>query len=254
MCSLIARDSQGTDYLWFWAQFWTLNCKQKTKKAIKEFFAITTKLPPLLSSKKTRLIGFFMLNSPCQLFHLKQIIIKIVQLVNMFWCTSFFLIGVRGCREARCRWGCADLASATLRVHTGCHTAWDTIHHCRGNVSHTQVRWRLFLYSRIRETNICNIELITLHPKSPSDHFVPLFPRIVWFLLVSGAFSFFIYYAYGRISVYLSYPKNVNVEVNYLTKVRFPAVTFCNQNTFRWTFTFDFVLSNSLVQPFWNGR
>ena len=171
----------------------------------------------------------------------------------MFWCTSFFLIGVRGCGKARCRWGCADLASATLRVHTGCHTTWDTIHYCRGNFSHTQVRWKLFLYSRIRENYLCNIELMTLHPKSPSHHFVPLFPRIVWFLLVSGAFSFFIYYAYGRISVYLSYPKNVNVEVNYLTKVRFPAVTFCNQNTFRWTFTFDFVLSNSLVQSFWNG-
>ena len=223
----------------FELSFWTLNCKQKTKKAIKEFFAITTKLPELCIKCKKNLDwsdhSFFMGNSPLSdvSFKTYKNIKLVVQLVNMLWCTSFFLIGVRGCGEARCRWGCADLASATLRVHTGCHTAWDTIHHCRGNVSHTQVRWRLFLYSRIRENNICNIELITLHPKSPSDHFVPLFPRIVWFLLVSGAFSFFIYYAYGRISVYLSYPKNVNVEVNYLTKVRFPAVTFCNQNTFR---------------------
>lgn len=50
---------------------------------------------------------------------------------------------------------------------------------------------------------------------------------------ILAAVSFLIYYAQNRIGFYLQYQKNVNVEVNYLSRVKFPAVTFCNQNQYK---------------------
>ena len=35
---------------------------------------------------------------------------------------------------------------------------------------------------------------------------------------------------------YLSLPKAINVEVVFEKKVKFPAVTVCNHNTFRWVY------------------
>jgi len=48
-----------------------------------------------------------------------------------------------------------------------------------------------------------------------------------------SALGFFIYYAYSRIAFYLTFTMSVSVEVNYLNRLRFPAVTFCNQNAFK---------------------
>ena len=68
---------------------------------------------------------------------------------------------------------------------------------------------------------------------SPSVHL--FFLRIIWAAFVSASLSFLIYYTYFRVAYFLEYNKNVNVEVNYLPKVKFPATTFCNQNAFRIT-------------------
>jgi len=56
---------------------------------------------------------------------------------------------------------------------------------------------------------------------------------IVWLLLVLGACSFFIWFMTDRVMYLASYPKAVDVEVIYTESVRFPAVTICNQNLFR---------------------
>lgn len=63
--------------------------------------------------------------------------------------------------------------------------------------------------------------------------------RLVWFLLVlvcSGVMTFQIV---DRILYYYENPVNVNVKVNYNQSLYFPAVTLCNQNTFRATAATD---------------
>jgi len=50
-----------------------------------------------------------------------------------------------------------------------------------------------------------------------------------------SALGFFIYYAYSRIAFYLQFTMNVSVEVNFLSRMPFPAVTFCNQNSFKYS-------------------
>ncbi len=62
---------------------------------------------------------------------------------------------------------------------------------------------------------------------------IAIYFSIIWFLIVSTSLSILIYYTYDRVAYYLEYNKNVNVEVNYLQKMAFPAVTFCNQNAFK---------------------
>ncbi len=36
-----------------------------------------------------------------------------------------------------------------------------------------------------------------------------------------------------RVGEYLEFKKTVNVEINYVTNIEFPAVTICNENQFR---------------------
>ncbi|OWF41244.1 degenerin-like protein del-10 [Mizuhopecten yessoensis] len=70
-----------------------------------------------------------------------------------------------------------------------------------------------------------------------SDAF--FFRRSVWFLLVlvcSGVMTFQIV---DRIMYYYDNPVNVNVKINYNQSLYFPAVTLCNQNTFRATAATD---------------
>ena len=65
------------------------------------------------------------------------------------------------------------------------------------------------------------------------------------------------YQIYERISFYRSWPVNVNFEIIYNKSLRFPAVTICNQNSFRATKAAEFglydliedVFSKSVVSP-----
>ena len=65
------------------------------------------------------------------------------------------------------------------------------------------------------------------------------------------------YQIYERVSFFGSWPVNVNVEVKYNTTLKFPALTFCNQNSFKATKAAEFglydlienVFSKSAVRP-----
>ncbi|XP_074662873.1 uncharacterized protein LOC141915288 [Tubulanus polymorphus] len=57
--------------------------------------------------------------------------------------------------------------------------------------------------------------------------------RIVWFLLCAAGFGGFTYQIIDRASYYYEYPVTVNVNVEYNTTLKFPAVTICNLNSFR---------------------
>ena len=57
--------------------------------------------------------------------------------------------------------------------------------------------------------------------------------RLMWSLCVVAACLIFVLQVVLRVSVYLEYNTNVDVEKVYMKKVPFPTVTVCNQNTFR---------------------
>ncbi|KAI0226615.1 hypothetical protein LSAT2_022904 [Lamellibrachia satsuma] len=62
-----------------------------------------------------------------------------------------------------------------------------------------------------------------------------LFRRVFWALALVATVSIFIFYCYDRVSTFLEFKKTVNVEVNYINSLEFPAVTVCNQNSLRLT-------------------
>ena len=63
-----------------------------------------------------------------------------------------------------------------------------------------------------------------------------LFFRVIWALLVIGTFSIFTSFVVGRYLYMIQNPKTVDVEVIYVDSVRFPTVTICNQNLFRYVY------------------
>jgi len=75
----------------------------------------------------------------------------------------------------------------------------------------------------------------------------------MWLVIVLASAGFLIFYAYNRISFYLKFTKNVNVEVNYLSKLEFPAVTFCNQNTYKLVYkklSWGLLIQLTTVEPY----
>ena len=48
-----------------------------------------------------------------------------------------------------------------------------------------------------------------------------------------AAFGGFLANMINRLEYYFTYPKNVNVEVDYPASIEFPAVTICNENQYR---------------------
>ena len=57
--------------------------------------------------------------------------------------------------------------------------------------------------------------------------------RIVWAMICLAAGTVFTYLIYSKVIHLLSHPKNVNMEVTFTDELDFPAVTVCNENTFR---------------------
>ena len=73
-------------------------------------------------------------------------------------------------------------------------------------------------------------------PGSPEIIFISSFLfnfRILWVLVVIGAIIFFSIQVKDRIAAYLRHESIVNFEVRYTDKLDYPAITICNQNTFR---------------------
>ncbi len=60
--------------------------------------------------------------------------------------------------------------------------------------------------------------------------------RYIWIIAVVVAISFFVSQVAQRMAVYFQYKTNVAVEVKYIDKIKFPAVTICNQNNYRYCF------------------
>ena len=58
------------------------------------------------------------------------------------------------------------------------------------------------------------------------------------------------YQIYERVSFFRSWPVNVNVEINYNKTLQFPAVTICNQNSFRATKAAEFGLYDLIEDVF----
>src|SRR6218665_256578 len=58
--------------------------------------------------------------------------------------------------------------------------------------------------------------------------------RIIWSILLLGNAALFLYIMSINMDNLFSYPTNVNVEVDYIDTVPFPAITICNQNLYRW--------------------
>ena len=60
--------------------------------------------------------------------------------------------------------------------------------------------------------------------------------RVVWLLLILLSFSVFAYMTSTKLVYLLSYPKNVDLNVEFKPTLEFPSVTICNNNYFRYTF------------------
>ena len=79
----------------------------------------------------------------------------------------------------------------------------------------------------------------------------------MWLVLTTACVFAVGYQIYERISFFRSWPVNVNVEINFNKTLKFPAVTICNQNSFRATKAAEFglydliedVFSKSAVSP-----
>ena len=57
--------------------------------------------------------------------------------------------------------------------------------------------------------------------------------RLLWMSCVTLALALFSLQVASRIRVYINYETNVDVSVQYTSVMDFPAVTLCNQNTYR---------------------
>ncbi len=60
-----------------------------------------------------------------------------------------------------------------------------------------------------------------------------LFFRLLWLGFVLAGAGLFLYQMITGIMYYYSWPIAVNVKINYNESMEYPAVTLCNQNTFR---------------------
>ena len=59
--------------------------------------------------------------------------------------------------------------------------------------------------------------------------------RLLWFLVLIACGSLFVYIMAVRLVLFSQYTTNTNVEIAYVDKLAFPAVTVCNHNQFRYT-------------------
>jgi len=57
-----------------------------------------------------------------------------------------------------------------------------------------------------------------------------VFRRSIWLLLLLAGAGFTAYQIISRTMYYFSYPTNVNIRVDYVSEMRFPSVTICNEN------------------------
>ena len=61
--------------------------------------------------------------------------------------------------------------------------------------------------------------------------------RLVWIIVVLGAFAGFTYIVTAQILFFLKWPRTVNIEVVKDEYLSFPVITLCNQNLIRYSST-----------------
>ncbi|XP_017534042.3 acid-sensing ion channel 5 [Manis javanica] len=59
--------------------------------------------------------------------------------------------------------------------------------------------------------------------------------KVIWLVVVLGSVSVVIWQIHCRLANYFTWPTTTAVEVQYVEKIEFPAVTFCNLNRFQTT-------------------
>ncbi|XP_006884553.1 PREDICTED: acid-sensing ion channel 5 [Elephantulus edwardii] len=57
--------------------------------------------------------------------------------------------------------------------------------------------------------------------------------KAIWLLVVLGSVSLVVWQIHSRLVNYFTWPTTTSVEVQYVEKIEFPAVTFCNLNRFQ---------------------
>ncbi|XP_010812142.2 acid-sensing ion channel 5 [Bos taurus] len=57
--------------------------------------------------------------------------------------------------------------------------------------------------------------------------------KVIWLLVVLGSISLLVWQVYSRLVNYFRWPTTTSMEVQYVEKIEFPAVTFCNLNRFQ---------------------
>ncbi|XP_023608743.1 acid-sensing ion channel 5 [Myotis lucifugus] len=57
--------------------------------------------------------------------------------------------------------------------------------------------------------------------------------KVIWLAVVLGSVSLVVWQIYSRLVNYFTWPTTTSVEVQYVEKIEFPAVTFCNLNRFQ---------------------
>lgn len=54
--------------------------------------------------------------------------------------------------------------------------------------------------------------------------------KLIWLVVVLGSVSLVVWQIYSRLVNYFTWPTTTSIEVQYVEKIDFPAVTFCNLN------------------------
>ncbi|XP_064641053.1 uncharacterized protein LOC135495943 isoform X2 [Lineus longissimus] len=90
------------------------------------------------------------------------------------------------------------------------------------------VRWKDVLYEFTQASTIHGLNHIT--EDTPFK-----LRRIIWIILVIAGACLFVLQVMQSVIMYYSRPVTVNVKVNYNDTLVFPAITICNQNSFRIT-------------------
>ncbi|KAM9238199.1 bile acid-sensitive ion channel [Dugong dugon] len=57
--------------------------------------------------------------------------------------------------------------------------------------------------------------------------------KVIWLVVVLGSVSLLVWQIRSRLANYFTWPTTTSVEVQYVEKIEFPAVTFCNLNRFQ---------------------
>uniref|UniRef100_A0A6I9M077 Bile acid-sensitive ion channel n=1 Tax=Peromyscus maniculatus bairdii TaxID=230844 RepID=A0A6I9M077_PERMB len=57
--------------------------------------------------------------------------------------------------------------------------------------------------------------------------------KVLWLSVVLGSVSLLVWQVYSRLVNYFTWPTTTSIEVQYVEKIEFPAVTFCNLNRFQ---------------------